>query len=303
MITGGNHDSAIRLGFGSRVSQAAGIHLRTKLSELTEPLLLTDEDGQVAVYGIPYLLPDAVMEELGAERSHASVLTAAVERIKQDAAARGIDRVVAMAHAFVTGGAASESERDIRVGGIGDVPASVFAGLRYTALGHLHGQQELAAGVRYSGSPLAFSFSEKNHAKSVVLVDLDGAGAVSTELIATPVARPLREVRGRLADLLQQDDPELVSAWLKVTLTDPSRPLAPMEKLRERWPHTILLDFAPESQLVDAPTDMQRASETTDPLEMCSNFVQWVDSTLPDDRHLHALNSVVEAVRRAEVSA
>ncbi len=110
-------------------------------------MLLTDEYGEVALYGIPYLLPDAVMADLGAERSHASVLAAAIQLIKADAQERGVARTVVAAHAFVTGAVDSASERDIRVGGIGDVPASLFAGLTYVALGHLHGQQDVSAGA------------------------------------------------------------------------------------------------------------------------------------------------------------
>ena len=136
-------------------------------------------DGPVALYGIPYLLPDAVMADLGADRSHEAVLTAAADRIRADARERGLDRVVVAAHAFVTGAEQSPSERDIRVGGIGDAPASVFAGFSYAALGHLHGPQAVPAPggtvARYSGSPLAFSFGEARQRKSVTLVELDGA--------------------------------------------------------------------------------------------------------------------------------
>ena len=188
IITSGNHDSAVRLGFGSGLSEAAGIHLRTSVADSARPVVLTDAGGEVGIYGLPYLLPDAVMAELGAERSHESVLAAAAARIHADAASRGIGRVVIAAHAFVRGAAASESERDIRVGGIGDAPASVFGSACYVALGHLHGQQLVQPGagagrgdadgrgddasatdgacrasgptVRYCGSPLAFSFSE-----------------------------------------------------------------------------------------------------------------------------------------------
>src|SRR5262249_49900835 len=155
------------------------------------------------------------------------------------------------------GGLSSASERDIRVGGIGDVPVSAFAGLGYVALGHLHGQQTIVAGgsggssprastVRYSGSPLAFSFSEWRQAKSVTLVEIDGAGLVTTTKLAAPVPRRLREVRGTLENLLaraETDLADLADAWVKVVLTDSVRPAAPMERLREKWPHTLVLDF------------------------------------------------------------
>jgi exonuclease SbcD len=299
VLISGNHDSAVRLGFGGALARHAGIHLRTDLSALTNPVLL----GDIAIYGIPYLLPDAVLADLGAQRSHASVLAKAVDRVKADAAERELDKVVVLAHAFVTGGAESESERDIRVGGIGDVPASVFAGLSYAALGHLHGAQQVAPNARYAGSPMPFSFSERYHNKSVALVDVRGDGAVSVELVPTPVTRPMAEVRGHLDELLAAPDGPPADAWLRVVLTDPSRPSAPMERLRERWPHTLMLDFQPDAEPVAGGDDLARLRRQSDPVEICALFVEWVDSTLPDRRQRDELVAVVEAVRDAEATA
>jgi exonuclease SbcD len=296
MITSGNHDSAIRLGFASSLAAHAGVHLRTDVGSLTDPVMFED----LAIYGIPYLLPDAVMADLGAQRSHASVLTAAVERIKHDAARRGVEKIVVLAHAFVTGGAESASERDIRVGGIGDVPVSVFAGLSYTALGHLHGAQQVAPNVRYAGSPMPFSFSERFHHKSVALVEVADDGAMSVDLVPTPVTRPMAELRGRLDDLLAAADGPPAEAWVRAVLTDPSRPSAPMERLRERWPHTLVLDFQPDVEPVAAAEDLARLRRQSDPVEVCALFVEWVDSTLPDSRQRDALAAAVEAVRHAE---
>jgi DNA repair protein SbcD/Mre11 len=305
LLTSGNHDSAVRLGFGSRLSELAGIHLRTAVGDIARPVVLTDEHGEIAVYGIPYLLPDAVMAELGADRSHASVLAAATALIKADAKQRGITRTVVAAHAFITGAAACDSERDIRVGGIGDAPASVFAGLTYVALGHLHGQQDVGAGagetlVRYSGSPLAFSFSERHHAKSVTLAEIDGAGRVTVTRLAAPVPRPLREVRGKLGDLLAGGADGLADAWLRVVLTDPARPASPMERLRERWPHTLVLDFDPEGAFVSAAADVGRVAKTTDPVEICELFVEFASGGVAGDEQLAVLRDVIEAVQNGE---
>ncbi len=207
-----------------------------------------------------------------------------------------------LAHAFVTGGAESESERDIRVGGIGDVPASVFAGITYAALGHLHGAQQVAPNARYAGSPMPFSFSERNHRKSVALVEVGDDGAVGVELIPTPVTRPMAELRGRLDDVLAAADGPPADAWVRVVLTDPSRPAAPMERLRERWPHTLVLDFQPEVEPVSAADDLARMRQHSDPVEVCSLFVEWVDSTLPDRRQRDELAAAVEAARQAETA-
>ncbi len=298
VLTSGNHDSAVRLGFGSVLAATAGVHLRTRLADLTEPVVV----GGVGVYGIPYLLPDAVMEELQAQRSHESVLAAAISRIRADAQRRGLGATVVIAHAFVTGGAASESERDIRVGGIGEVPAAVFAGADYVALGHLHGAQQVAPNARYSGSPLPFSFSERHHAKSVALVDVEVGSSSRCEVVATPVAHPMVELRGRLAELLAAPDPG-ADAWVKAILTDTQRPPAAMERLRERWPHTLLLEFRPDAEPVEAADDLARLGRTTDPIEVCSLFVEWVDSTYPDRDQVDALHSALEAVRRTELLA
>src|ERR1700733_1564674 len=216
------------------------------------------------------------MAELGAERSHESVLAAAAGLIHADAAARGIGRVVIAAHAFITGGAACESERDIRVGGIGDAPASG------TGTGAVGGGGTVA---RYSGSPLAFSFSERDQRKSVTVVDIDGAGQVTTELVPAPVPRPLREVRGLIDDLLgraETDLAELAEAWGKGVLTDPVRPPAPMERLAGKWPHTLMLDFAPEGGLVSPESDLRALAQAADPIEICGLFVAYAGVCQPD---------------------
>ena len=306
VLTSGNHDSAIRLGFAAGLTEAAGVHLRTEVADIIRPVIVPDAHGEVGIYGIPYLLPDAVMDELGAERSHASVLAAAAARIREDAAGRGLSRTVVLAHAFVTNAEPSESERDIRVGGIGDAPAAVLAGCSYLALGHLHGQQrvpvpESSTTARYCGSPLAFSFSE-HQAKSVTLADIDGAGNVTAELLPAPAPRPLRTVRGRLADLLARaggDLADLANAWVKVVLTDPSRPAAPMERLREKWPHTIALEFAPDGGLTGAEADLARLARTSDPAEICGSFVEYVAGAPPDQAQRTVLRDAVEAAQHA----
>jgi DNA repair protein SbcD/Mre11 len=310
VLTSGNHDSWVRLGFASRLSEAAGIHLRTRVEDIARPVILRDPHGEVGIYGIPYLLPDAVMADLGAERSHASVLAAAHERIRADAAARGLSRTVVIAHALVTGGQTSDSERDIRVGGIADAPAGALAGCSYLALGHLHGQQRVDTGgattAGYSGSPLAFSFSERHHHKSVTLAEIGADGTVTTELLPTPVPRPLREVRGRLDDLLARagaDLADLAGAWVKAVLTDQARPVAPMERLREKWPHTIALDFQPEGGLTGPDADLARLAEAVDPVEICGLFVDFVAGAPPDEAQQAVLRRAVEAAQHGEAAA
>ena len=178
VMISGNHDSARRLGVGARLMAGSGIHLRTSPGDCAVPVVLRDAHGEVAFYGLPYLEPALVREELGARRAdHAAVLGAAMDRVRADLAAHPAGtRSVVLAHAFVTGGAACDSERDITAGGVAAVPAEVFDGVDYVALGHLHGSQVISDRVRYCGSPLAYSFSEAGHRKSMWLVDLGRSG-------------------------------------------------------------------------------------------------------------------------------
>ncbi|AXK33770.1 exonuclease SbcCD subunit D [Streptomyces armeniacus] len=249
VMTSGNHDSARRLGVAAGLIGKAGIHLRTDPADCGTPVVLADAHGDVACYGLPYLEPSLVRGVLGAAgRGHTAVLEAAMDRVRADLAARRDGtRSVVLAHAFVTGGEVSDSERDITVGGVASVPAGVFDGVDYAALGHLHGCQTVNERVRYSGSPLAYSFSETGHRKSMWLVDLDERGAVQAERLFCPVPRPLARVRGTLDALLEKPEYERhEDAWVEATLTDPVRPADPMARLADRFPHILSLAFDPE---------------------------------------------------------
>jgi DNA repair protein SbcD/Mre11 len=309
ILSSGNHDSAARLQYGGVVMAAAGIHLRTSLAESVVPVVLSDEHGPVGVYGLPFLLPDAVCAELGVERSHEAVLRAAVHRIRADAAERGLARTVVMSHSFVTGGVVSESERDLRVGGVGDVPAGVFDGATYVALGHLHGPQEVRLHgsdtvLQYSGSPLAFSFSEVGHTKSVTLVELDALGVVGVQRIPTPVPRPLREVRGLLEDLLRrahEDLAELSEAWVKVVLTDSGRVAHAMDRLRAVWPHVLVLVFDPAGS--DTAVPVPRAGDSLDPGEICARFLATVSGSPMTGQQGAIVQAAIAQCRADEAAA
>ena len=249
VISSGNHDSAQRLGFSSRLIDAAGVHLRTDPAGVGRPVVLHDPYGEVAVHALPYLDPIALHEPWRLPvRSHEAAVAEAMRRVRADLAARPA-RSVVLAHAFVAGAQPSESERDISVGGVSLVPTCLFDGVTYTALGHLHGQQVLHDAVRYSGSPLAYSFSEAGHVKGCWLVDLGPEGLTSAEFVPAPVPRPLARLTGTLSDVLA--DPAHAwaeRAWVQVTLTDAERPVRAMERIQARFPHALELAFTPSGE-------------------------------------------------------
>jgi exonuclease SbcD len=301
VVISGNHDSAARLGFGSALLDRSGLHLRTQPRECGTPVLI----GEACVYAIPYLEPDVVRGELGCEdRGHAAVAGAAMERVRADLASRPAGtRAIVVAHAFVAGAEGCESERDLAVGGAASVPAAAFAAADYVALGHLHGPQRVGENGRYAGSPLAFSFSEARHAKSVAVVDLSGLFP-QLELLRCPVPRPLAALRGTLEELLA--DPAHTrheASWVQATVTDPIRPEDAMDRLRRRFPHAVVLAFDPQGD--DAPAGGSYAERLRglDDAELLSRFVEDVRGAPADDEERSVLQDALTARRLSEISA
>ncbi|MFK4594421.1 exonuclease SbcCD subunit D [Streptomyces pristinaespiralis] len=301
VMISGNHDSARRLGVGAGLIDRAGIHLRTDPAGCGTPVLLADEHGPVACYGLPYLEPSLVRAEFGTEKAaHESVLAAAMERIRADLATREEGtRSVVLAHAFVMGGEESDSERDITVGGVCAVPAGVFRGVDYVALGHLHGCQTITERIRYSGSPLAYSFSETDHRKTMWLVDLDASAAVTAERIECPVPRPLARLRGSIEELLES--PELdrhEESFVEATLTDAVRPADPMARLTRRFPHVLSLVFEPDRAPSDASASYAQRLRGRSDQQIAEDFVAHVrGGNGPDDGERTVLRTAFEDVR------
>lgn len=312
VLTSGNHDSAIRLGFASRLLERGGVHLRTRLAELDQPVLFpldggTDADGGtgpvLAIYGIPWLEPRLVAEQLGVDTaSHFEVTRAATARIRADLAARSGTRTVhsvVLAHTFASGGISSDSERDLSIGGVGAVPLDLFDGFGYTALGHLHGRQELSPSVRYSGSPLAYSFSEAQHRKGSWLLDVEAGGIGEVREVLWEAPRALAVLRGKLEDLLSADDfAGAEAAYCQITLTDAQRPAQAMERLRSRFPDTLVLAFDPEGAGSTAKTSYSsKLAGAADDLSICCGFLEHVRGREADDREAAALAEALESVR------
>ncbi|MGE9807540.1 exonuclease SbcCD subunit D [Janibacter sp. G1551] len=298
ILSSGNHDSAIRLGFAAGLLERSGVHIRADVRDVGRPVVI----GDVAVHPLPYLEPSQTAQWLGTDdRTHAGVLRAAMDRVHADARTRA-GRTVIMAHAFVTGGVTSDSERDISVGGVSAVSPSVFDGIDYAALGHLHGRKQISDSVRYSGSPVAMSFSEADHLKGSWLVDLDESG-VRSEFVEAPVHRGLSVLRGDLDTLLA--DSRFAGAendWCQVTLTDAVRPLAAMDTIRRRFPHTLSLTFDPQGLIRPAHSYAAKVESRPD-ADLCCDFLTHVRAGHPATAEERALiEDAVEDVRlrRAE---
>ncbi|MCL2315821.1 MAG: exonuclease SbcCD subunit D C-terminal domain-containing protein [Actinomycetia bacterium] len=287
----GNHDSAQRLGFGSRWFDDR-LRIQPTVAGATSPIELPGAAGRpgLLVYAVPYLDPDlarpdvarlagVVPADLG--RSHEAILRPILQAARDDLARRRATGprmgAICLAHAFVAGGSISESERDIRIGGVDVVPAEVFAGFDYVALGHLHGPQavgETAATMRYAGSPLAFSFSEKDHRKSVAIVDIAPDGVVRVDLVETPVPRPLSDIEGTLEEVLSPGHAAQRDHWVRITVRGKTRPDNLLGTLRRVFPHVVEHRFVPLEAVGAGPVGVAR--DIADPLAVADLFVEQV---------------------------
>ena len=304
VLTPGNHDSAARLGFGAGV-MGARVRILAEPAGIATPVLVDDDSGPVAVYGIPYLHPDLTRYALAAvpdeplARSHQAVVGAAMDRIRADLAGRPGTRSVVVAHAFVGGTEPSDSEQDIRVGGVDRVAESAFDGVDYVALGHLHGPQRVGAGdrIRYAGSPLAFSFGERNQQKSVTVVDLDASGTATVELVPAPVPRRLVDVRGTIDEIESGAFRAASDAWVRVAVTDPVHPERMYARVKDHFPHALAITHEPADRGERAAA--RAVTSTSDPVEVAADFVSFATGAAPDDDDRAILTEAYEAAALA----
>ncbi|GAA3931684.1 exonuclease SbcCD subunit D [Microbacterium soli] len=276
IMTSGNHDSAARLGFHSRLLRD-GIHVLTDPRTIVEPVTVEDEHGPVRFFGIPYLEPAIVRHHwtdagggTPAPRTQAQVMDHAMHLVREGmAAAPG--RAVAIAHCFAAGvDATAGLEREVRQGGLDVVPLAFFDGPDYVALGHIHGRQRLSDRVHYSGAPLHYSFGEQHKQRGSWLVDLDADGLASTQWLPLPVPRTLVTLTGALDEILSDENVAAhADDWVCAVYTDPIPQHEPMRRLRERFPFCALVQHEPvgagtgsdlsyAQRLRSAITDMDR---------------------------------------------
>jgi len=244
IMIAGNHDSPERLGFGARQFATAGLHVAGTLWEKPHKIVLQDRQGEkVAFYPLPYVDPATVRNLHAADvTTHEQALSYLIDQIH--AGREPNIPAVAIAHCYLSGGEASESERPLAIGGVEYVSPQLFDGFSYAALGHLHGPQFRGAEkIRYSGSPLKYSFSEEQQKKSVTLIDLVSQNNLIIKKIPVNPIRNMRTINGTLEELLRtgSSDPDRED-YLRIQLTDIHAILDVMNKLREVFPNVLHLE-------------------------------------------------------------
>lgn len=302
-LISGNHDSAERLDFGGRIFESQDIHVAGRYDGQSSMAELQDEHGPVRIWLLPFVRPMAMRPYAPEVHTYQEAVEAAVEKMKESCGSgKKADqtkedmafsvyeegsanestwnsaRNVLVAHQFVINGGqlpeVCESE-ELSLGTLDHVDVSIFDDFDYVALGHLHGPQQVGRGsVRYAGSPLKYSFSERHHKKSVTIVELGEKGQVEIRQIPLRPMHDLRQIQGTMEELLEQGmtmagrdadrkesmdgingtgdgncpgtDPRL--DYICAVLTDEGQIYDALGRLRAVYPNLMRLEFARESR-------------------------------------------------------
>lgn len=272
-IIGGNHDSMERLSFGARLMEESKIHISPVYDGTCPPVIIEDEHGKICIYMLPFIKPANVRRFYPEENTdtYTDAVSCAISHMDIDSKSRNI----LITHQFVTGAVTSESE-EISVGGSDNVDASVFKSFDYVALGHIHGPQYIGKEtVRYSGTPLKYSFSEKNHIKSVTIVTIGKKNDIQIDTIPLEPMRDMREIKGTYNELTLKSNYEGTNNedYLNVILTDEEDMPDAMGRLRTIYPNIMKLQYDNKRTRNNAHIDIKKI-EYKPPVEMFEEFYE-----------------------------
>lgn len=269
----GNHDSAYRLDFGSRLLQENQIHISGSFNGELSPITLKDDFGEISIYLLPFIKPAMVSPYFEEE---IPTYQRAVELVLQRIELKKENRNILLAHQFVTwrGEAEQSDSETYTLGGVDEVDATVFFEFDYVALGHLHSPQKIGREeIRFAGSPLAYSFSEIRRKKTITVIELKEKGQVQLEFIPLLPKRPLREIKGPLAGLLEAGRQEGGSQdYIRGILTDNGMLNDPMGQLRSVYPNIMTLEI--EAQGKSEERQLEYSAEEMSPQELFALFYE-----------------------------
>jgi len=306
IMVSGNHDSPVRIGFAGRILRENGLYIAGEVSADIKPIVFNDEHGEVHIYTIPFAEHAAVREAYADDsiKSQSGAIQKIMEAIyeKMDKSARN----VCIAHSYIgsmQGMEESDSERQISVGGTEIVDAAYFDQFCYTALGHLHkAQKALKDNIRYSGSLLKYSFSESRHVKSVTIAEIDSDGNASIEQIPIEPLHDMREIKGKLKDLISEKVYQLADTndYIKAILTDEGELIEPMYALRSVYPNILRMERQKNAQAEDTGIASAGEYAKKPPLEIAGEFYEDVTGEKIGKSRKAIIESVLTDIMKGE---
>ena len=296
-VISGNHDSPERIAFGGRLMNLSGVYMSPVYVGKTEPVSLSDKYGPVNIYMLPFFKPAAIRSFYPDSEiiTYTDAVRAAVGRMEIDTSKRNI----LITHQFVTGAVRTESE-DISVGGSDSVDVSVFAEFDYVALGHIHRAQKCGSeSVRYSGTPLKYSFSESRDQKSVTIIELEEKNSLKVKTVNLSPLHDMLEIKGSYDQISTKSFYEEASfrdAYLHITLTDEEEIPYAAEKLRIIYNRLMKLDYdnMRTRRRCDINAEMEIKSQS--PFELFSALYELQNNTPMSDEQREYVNDLINDI-------
>lgn len=299
LMIAGNHDSAERLDYASRILGLQNIYIAGRPPESEEEFVkkvtMEDEYGEIDFYLLPFLKPGYVKNVFGAmPASYSDAVKQLIEREQIDWTRRN----VLISHQFYIGNGEVPDTCDsenISVGGIDQVDVTSVKQFDYVALGHLHGVQKVAMQhIRYSGTLLKYSVSESMQKKSLHVVTVKDKGQeVYVEQLPLHPIREVRKIRGNLADIIADAQPENKNDYVSITLTDEVDPYKPKEQLEKVYTHIleIRIDNTRTRQKL---TDFQEEISLSNPLDIFAEFYKEMQGKEMTDEEREILTEIID---------
>lgn len=244
-IIAGNHDSAKRLDYASRILAKHAIHIvgmpPVTAEEGMKKVSLSDRYGEVVFYLLPFAKPGYLKKLFQEETlSFSDSVKRLLEREEVDTSKRN----VLVSHQFYAGGGESPVTSDSEVhvvGGIDNVDVGVLEAFDYAALGHIHRAQKIGAQKnRYSGTIFPYSISEADEKKFLTMVELGPKGEVpQIRELALDLPRQVRKLRGKMEEVLAAAGDVMCHDYVSITLTDEVEANHPRERLEEKYDHIL----------------------------------------------------------------
>ena len=296
-IISGNHDSAERIAFASRLIEQSGVHLSPVYDGNITPVTLTDEHGEIDIYMLPFVKPQHVRKHFEDETitSYTDAIRVAVENMNIDTDKRNI----LITHQFVTGSTRCDSE-DVSVGGTDNVDSSVFSDFDYVALGHIHSPQNCGSEkIRYCGTPLKYSFSEAKHQKSVTVVDFYEKDNMEISTIPLVPLRDLKEIKGKYEEIMSRDfysGTTYQDDYMSIILTDEEEVYNALSNLRVVYKNLMKIEYdnkrTRQNNAVVEAVDVEKES----PLKLFSDFYELQNNQALTDEQTEFMENLIEKI-------
>lgn len=296
-IISGNHDSAERIAFGSRLFDKSGIYLSPVYNGKILPISLNDECGDINFYMLPFIKPVHVRRFF--PDASISTYTDALNTVITDMNIDSTKRNILITHQFVTGSSRTESE-DISVGGSDNVDADIFKDFDYVALGHIHRSQSCGSEyIRYCGTPLKYSFSESKDTKSITVIDIKEKGDIKLDFIPLTPLRDMVEIKGSYNELMLKsfyENTSLPTDYVHITLTDEEDIPDVITKLRVIYKNIMKLDYDNQRTRKSSEINLINAVDSMSPLELFDTFYEIQNGNHLSDAQRAFLENIIEGV-------